>query len=182
MPLFEADKPIARRDFQAKMQAEGRNGNVNEEYQNYLKAVNQRKHMHFVKEFMEQEGFTIKEVKPNREQREQQRQARIQAQAQNQNVVNNANGIVNNAPQVQVGGQVAPEQIEIDMEGYVPNRNNNATQVNNANDAQNVIEQGDELGGEQIEINFGNNEVENNNVNIHDMRQEIVLEKDDLKK
>ncbi len=73
VPLFEADKPMSKRDFQAKMEAEGKTEDVNAAYAKYTQSLNDKKRMHFVKTYMEQENLTQKEKKPNREEREQQR-------------------------------------------------------------------------------------------------------------
>ena len=84
VPLFEADKPMNRREYEAKRGAKGILNTSDEEYAKYLKDIANNKKAHFLQSYMEKEGLTQVQKRLNREEREQarQRQAKQQEKAQ----------------------------------------------------------------------------------------------------
>ena len=123
------------------------------------------------KEFMESENMTIKEKRLNREERQAQKQAQLNAQAPQNNQVEN------NAPENQ-------QQINVEINENEPIINNNNPQVNqNVIQEENVInvnQQAEEL-GERVSIDIDDEPMEINTTMIN-KGEEKKLEKGDIKK
>ena len=114
VPLFEADKPMTRREFDNKRAEKGIFATSDADYAKYLKDVANNKKAYFLKGYMEQEGLTQVEKKLNREEREQerQRQARLQEKEKSEKQVNNA-GVQKEAKVENVEVNLDEEEVEV---------------------------------------------------------------------
>jgi|GEM_PF-1331964 len=198
VPLFEADKPMSARDFQAKMQKDGNNGNVNEEYAKYLKEINTQKKTHFLKSFMERENLTQKEKRLNREEREQVRQAQAKAQEKaqkDQKIDSNSKVIGDNKEQEKKNEIKEPEKKEVvenqgERVSIDIDEENEIEKGSNAKEKQNEIsldklenaDEIEELDESRFTIDLDEGDIELNNQLLQEENKGIEKQIDSLKK
>ena len=173
VPLFEADKPISRTEFQSKLIREGKFVNTNEAYAKYTREINDKKRAFFLKSYMEQEELTQKEKKPTREEREQVRNAQAEKAAERQ-----AN--------VKDGMSVENISVNIDEEDLSAEKGNKEKELDD--DIVPSLDDDDDLvppleeDGERMEVNLDEEEPElNNDILSFGKEKEKTLD-DNLKK
>lgn len=171
VPLFEADKPMNRREYAAKRGEKGVLNTSDEDYAKYLKDIANNKKAHFLKSYMEKEGLTQVQKRLNREEREQarQRQAKQQERAQKMNAFSaQIKGAgVNRAAKV--------DNVEVNLDEEEPQKAPKVEEKKNdePEKEQNAIEE-DKNRGERISINIDEDVSERNN--------DFVVEDNEVKK
>ena len=179
IPLFEADKPMNRREYEAKRRGKGIPNTSDEDYAKYLKDIANNKKAHFLKSYMEKEGLTQVQKRLNREEREQarQRQAKQQEKAQKVDAFSaQVKGAgVNRAAKV--------DNVEVNLNEKEPQKGSKVEEKENdePEKEQNAIEE-DKNRGERIFIDLDEEVAELNNDIVGFGGKEKDLNKDAVNK
>jgi len=157
VPLFEADKPMNRVEFDAKREKEGVRVTSDADYAKYLKDVANQKKAYFLKDYMEKEGLTQVEKRLNREERdrERQRQARLREKIEKtERQVNNAGA----------QKEAKVENIEVNLEEEEVEKAPKAEEKNDYALEQEIEEpENDKDLGERFTIDLDEDDIELNN-------------------
>ena len=179
VPLFEADKPMNRREYEAKRGEKGILNTSDEDYAQYLKDIANNKKAHFLRSYMEKEGLTQVQKRLNREEREQarQRQAKQQERAQKMNAF---------AAQIKgagVGREAKVDNVEVNLDEEEPQMVPKVEEKKNVEPEkeQNAMEE-DKNRGERISIDIDEDGAELNNDIVGFGGKEKDLNKDALNK